>query len=266
MASTIEAVAAKLAADASGGLAELSKAVGGEVPIGPRLSLVLDRAAELDLARARRIFSVLHPECDKEYIEQFRQLRTKVLLHRTSCTQQGYDFRVVSVLSTLPGEGKTFVAANLAAALAASSSSSVLLIDTNTVGTGLHQQFNTAPEPGLTEALVRPALWPSCVRRFPERRLYFMPRGAVMTNGLDQINFSPLPYMLDRLRSEFDWIVLDGPAFTQSADAPWLAAQSDGTVMVIQPGQPVFGDVQAALDNVPAGRMVGIVMNQRRKK
>ena len=124
------------------------------------------------------------------------------------------DFRTVAVMSTVAGEGKTFTAANLAAVLAVSTGHKVLLMDANPLGPGFHAQLGMSPDPGLVHALASPEDWMKCLRRLPGAPLYVMPRGAQRSNALNNVDFEPLPTLLEVLRSHFEWIILDGTSFS----------------------------------------------------
>ena len=130
----------------------------------------------LDPQACLRTFPVLNPQCRHEYLEQFRALRTRLCLEQRNWSLREQDLRVVSVLSPSEGDGRSFVAANLAAALAVSDAQ-VLLVDTNAVAPKLHHSLGVPASPGLTEALEGPRrlanqAWWTVLHRVPDSNLF----------------------------------------------------------------------------------------------
>jgi Mrp family chromosome partitioning ATPase len=218
-------------------------------------------APECSIDPSRGFFAVLNPGCNVQYLEQFRLLRTQLLLHRARLG--GADaFRAVSVMSSEPGEGKSFTASNLACVLAGTAGQNVLLIDANPQGRAL--PIGVAAEgPGLRSALESPNTWRGCVRRVPDTSLLVMPRGMAPASGRPW-NLEPLPALLEELTGYFEWIVLDGASFRTSPEAPWLASISDGTLLVVQGSAAGFGAVRDSLERIPGDRLAGVVFNQQK--
>jgi Mrp family chromosome partitioning ATPase len=79
-----------------------------------------------------------------------------------------------------------------------------------------------------------------------------------------QPGFTPLPHLLEILRWQFEWIIVDGAAFASSPDARWLPAVTDGTLLVVRESASSFGAVQESLASIPPERLVGVVFNQRK--
>jgi Mrp family chromosome partitioning ATPase len=209
------------------------------------------------------LFSLLDPDCSSEYSEQFRLLRTQLMLHRTRFDQD-QDFRVVCVMSTQKGEGKSFTASNLAAILAVAGDQRVLLIDSDPEGAPLPIGIPLPEKAGLDCVLSGPADWTRTVHRVKGTPLYVMARGSSKSRG--HLDFEPLPRLLEALRAQFEWIVVDGAAFASCPDAPWLTAVTDGTLLVVRESASSFGAVQESLASIPPERLVGVVFNQCKSK
>jgi Mrp family chromosome partitioning ATPase len=204
------------------------------------------------------LFALLHPECAHPYVEQFHQLRTQMLLHRTRL-EALTDLRAITVMSTQRGEGKSFTATNLAAMMAAGSGERVLLVDANPEGPELPTGINGLSA-GLSQALAEPSQWAQSVYTVKDSRLSLMPRGRVPGRSID---FAPLPRLLTQLRRHFEWIILDGTSFATSPDAEWLSSAADGTLLVAQGGTAKFDATTESLVRIPADRMLGVVFNNR---
>jgi Mrp family chromosome partitioning ATPase len=184
------------------------------------------------------------------------------MLHRTRF-EQGQDFRVVCVMSTQRGEGKSFTASNLATVLAVAGDQRVLLIDADPDGRPLPIGIPLPENAGLDSALAAPFDWARTIHLVKGTPLYVMARGSKPAGSTD---FEPLPRLLEVVRQHFEWIIVDGAAFASCPDARWLTAVADGTLLVVQKNASSFGAVQESLASIPPERMVGVVFNQRKSK
>jgi Mrp family chromosome partitioning ATPase len=239
---------------------------------GPSAEILAESEAyeppALDPVACLRTFAVLNPQCRREYLEQFRALRTRLCLEQRNWSLRQQDLRVVSVLSPAAGDGRSFIAANLAAALAVSDAQ-VLLVDVNTAGPKLHESLGIPPEPGLTEALQGPRglankAWWTVLHRVPGCNLFTMTLGAGGASQIDTVDLQKLPSLIEHWRQCFDWVILDGPAFEKTSDAEILSHIADASLLVLRPGHTPFALAQQATAHMPADRILGVVMNPRR--
>jgi Mrp family chromosome partitioning ATPase len=203
-------------------------------------------------------FAVFHPKCRPETIEQFRAIRARVFLARKAWYDLGAELRVVSVLSSTPKDGKSFVATNLAAVLAATGEQRVLLLEANPCGAALHAKLQI-PNRGLVEVLGGED-WFTLLHRIEPLGLYVLPLGDRRLNAIDHFDYSAMPAWLEGLRGSFDWIVIDGPAFTQTADAELMANFADASLLVVRREESSYADVQRCLERIPPDRLLGAVV------
>ncbi len=222
----------------------------------------------LDPVACERTFAVLNPRCRAEYLEQFRALRTRLCLEQRNWSLRQAALQVVSVLSPEAEDGRSFIATNLAAALAVSDAQ-VLLVDVNTHAPSLHRSLEVSPMPGLTEALQGPRraanqAWWTMLHRVPATNLFVMTLGAGGATAIDTADLQKLPALIEHWRQCFDWVILDGPAFATTSDAEVLSHIADASVLVVRPGETTFAEAQLATARMPKDRILGIVMNPRR--
>jgi len=92
---------------------------------------------------------IMHPEADPAAVEQFKGLRTRLFL------QQERPPRSLMVASSVAGEGKTLVAANLAISLALGLSGEAILVDCDLRRPAVHRLFGLADRRGLADYLMR---------------------------------------------------------------------------------------------------------------
>ncbi|HET6206352.1 MAG TPA: CpsD/CapB family tyrosine-protein kinase [Terracidiphilus sp.] len=189
--------------------------------------------------------------------EQFRSLRI-----RLNQLREKRDLSVISVASTLSGEGKSFVAANLAHALSLQREQRVLLIDCDLRRGSVAGFLGTRSAPGLAEYLRGEEPLESVVLRDAGSNLFVVPSGARVSDPGELIGSLRMREILSRLRPLFDWIVIDTPPAVQFADAGMITDLCDGVLMVLGSGQTPVQLAKRAVHNLREDRILGIVLNR----
>src|SRR5437660_9789894 len=136
--------------------------------------------------------------------EQFRTLRSR--LYQIRGNQPNYTLLVTS---SLPDEGKTFVAQNLAEAIAKKPRQRVLMIDADLRYPQLHLALGAPMAPGLTDYLRGEADEMAAIQYSDNENLCFMPGGKQVTNLSELISNGRLKILLDRLTSIFYLFLVD---------------------------------------------------------
>lgn len=188
--------------------------------------------------------------------EVFRTLRSRLYRIRDQM-----NLRTLLITSTLPAEGKSFIAANLGQAIAQQHGRRVLLIDADLRVPRLHTVFGAPQNPGLTDYLSGEADEFSAIQRGPREGFFLMPCGSAVSNPVELIGNGRMKRLLDRLRAAFDWIILDSPPMTPVSDSSLLADMCDGTLLVVRAGATPFDLAQKACAEVKNSGLVGIVLN-----
>ena len=219
-------------------------------------------APKLDWEKCLQVFSVLHPKCKKEYVEVFRLLRARVSLAKREWATGNVPLQLLAIVSPTSKNGKSFVATNLAAALALGSDEKVLIIDLNPLSNEMSTALGVAKSAGVPEA-VRSGQWEPSVHQVGETNLFVMPAGKANENRMDSVDFRRLPLLLESLRSTFAWIILDGPAASDSSDAELLANYADANLLVMRKGVTEFSEVAQLKETIPEGRLLGAVFNSQ---
>lgn len=154
----------------------------------------------------------------------------------------GYDElpRVILVTSSGPHEGKTLVTANLGIALA-EAGRRVLLVDTDFRRPRLHQVFQVSNERSLVDLLNEQSpVADYTVEAFGLSTaipgLTLLPNRPVRQQ-ISKLLYSPrLPAIIDRLRDNFDMVIIDAPPVLDLADARVVARSADGVILVLRAG------------------------------
>jgi capsular exopolysaccharide synthesis family protein len=189
--------------------------------------------------------------------EAYRSLRTALLFSPTAA-----GLRTLLVTSAVPGEGKTTVAANLAAVFA-QQGIRVLLIDGDLRRARLHGVFHVQRTPGLTTLVEGAALPEQAVHSTDVPNLFFLASGAAPPNPTEVIGSKAMAVTLKFLSGQYDLVVVDSPPLLSAADASILATLVDGAVMVVRAGklhEDVVRMAQQQVENV-GGRVVAAVLN-----
>jgi succinoglycan biosynthesis transport protein ExoP len=164
------------------------------------------------------------------FIEAARALRTEILLKSS-----GEPSKVILVTSSVPGEGKTVLSANLAVLLA-QSSKKVLLVDTDLRLGAMHTALNLPPGTGLSELLAGQVLQPEIHTVSAVPNLDALQAGATPANPSELLGSSSFERWLSVWREEYDYVVLDSAPLLPVTDSLTLATLSDITLLVARPG------------------------------
>jgi protein-tyrosine kinase len=203
--------------------------------------------------------SMLFFDSSKHYevgMEEFRTLRSRLFQIR-----EKRPLKTVLVSSALPGEGKSFVAANLAQAIARQHGRRVLLIDTDLRRASLHESLGTRDTPGMTDFLRGAVDEHAVLQRGPMEGLFFIARGTEVANPAELLANGRCKTLLQRLAPHFDWIILDSPPAVPVSDASLLAEYCDGVLLVVRSGNTPIEQAQRAAKEFSEKAILGVVLN-----
>ena len=189
--------------------------------------------------------------------EKFRTLRSR--LHQIAATR---PLKRVLVTSSLPQEGKTFIASNLAQSIIRQEEKKVLLIDGDLRASRLHLTVGTAGTPGLTDYLRGEADEGQVIQIGNQDNLCFIPGGSGVPNPSELLNCQKMKVLLDRLTPMFDWVIIDSPPAIAVHDASILADMCDGVLFVVRAGETDFEVAQKAAGEFDEKRLLGVVLNR----
>jgi protein-tyrosine kinase len=192
-----------------------------------------------------------------ECSEQFRKLRSKLYQIRSN-----QSLHTLLVTSTVPAEGKTFVALNLALAITRQHGRRVLLIDGDLRAPKLASCLGVPATPGLTEFLCGAADETSIVQTDTEGALFFIPGGNMVVNPTEMLATERLQWLLSRMAPLFDWVIIDAPPVLPVSDAGILAGHCDGVLVVIRAGSTAYDAIGTALQELRGKKLLGVVLNR----
>lgn len=211
-------------------------------------------------AESRAGIELLSGRCEERLTEGFRKLRERMLEEQSRWAQVGRQLQSVTVASPRRGGGRSVIARNLAACLGAAADARVLLIDADPRRPSLHRRLRVPQAPGLAEAGRSAGIgWREFVRRVPETGLYVLTLGALGA-GVDGLEDVQLASLLDRVRADFSWVIIDAPSM-ETADAEMLARLTDSTLLVLRNEREYFDEAEAAVRRIDSARLLGVILN-----
>lgn len=195
---------------------------------------------------------------DKESLaaEKFRFLGV-----RLRQLQQTRSLKKLLITSTLPEEGKSLVAANLAATLARRKQQKVLLLEGDLRRPVLSRQFGHPHIPGVTEWLYEGAGSINNIYYLDSPGFWFLPAGRPPENPLELMQTGKLSSLLVQLTASFDWIIIDSPPLLPLADTSVWARFADGVLLVVREGKTEKRQLQRGLTALDRSNLLGVVVN-----
>lgn len=194
----------------------------------------------------------------KNFAEAVRTFRTGLIL-----TQMERNHHVIAVTSTVPGEGKTTTSANLAMSLG--QLGKVLLIDADLRKPSICRRFDIpAYHPGLSNLIIGTEKLDECIFMDKEASFMIMPSGPVPSNPLELLASERFTKLINSLKNQFDYIVIDTPP-TQAVSDPLVIAQlADAVVYVVKSDSTRIKAIKGGLDRLfeVKANIAGVVLNQ----
>jgi|SRR5215469_12745713 len=186
----------------------------------------------------------------------------RVLGLRLRHLREKRQLRRIVITSTIPEEGKSVVAANLALNQAHSKILKTLLIDGDLRRPTLAKKLGFQRTLyGLSESLRGERKLTDVVYKLDGANLWFMPAGLVPENPIELMQSGRLTELLEHLDTFFDWIIIDTPPIFPLADTPLWMKLADGVLIVTREGVSEKKFLRRAAENIEGSNLIGIVVN-----
>lgn len=193
--------------------------------------------------------------------EKFRTLRSR--LYQIAAAQ---PLKKILVTSTMPAEGKTFVAANLAQSFIRQEDPRVLLIDADLRASRLHLHLGASEKPGLSDYLRGDSDVFQITQVGTTGNLCLIPGGRDVSNPSELLHSARMKHLLERMSAMFDWIILDSPPALAVHDASILADMCDGVLFVVQAGSTDSEIAAKVSAEFRDKNLLGVVLNRAAKE
>lgn len=199
-----------------------------------------------------------------EAIRHPRSHLTHTIRRALAAVREQPDMKIIGVISMLPGEGKTFMAANLAQ-LAAAAGRRVLLVDAATCSGRLSRLLAPEAKAGLSEVLRDDASLSDVLWGFSNANLKLLPLGNRHRSDLDNPSgCSEIQDVLAHASTLFDLVVVDLPPATLVADVREMASGFDGFLLITEWGKTPLDVIKSALASNDQIRLklLGVILNK----
>jgi capsular exopolysaccharide synthesis family protein len=194
------------------------------------------------------------------FVEAYRNLRSSLLYMAEESRS-----RILLVTSSVPNEGKSLTAANLAIMMA-SSGSRVLLVDADTRKGELHARFQVPRLPGLSAVLGEGLNWEEAVQATKIPNLFLLPQGSFAHNVSELFISGVTKQFLHDAATKYDYVILDTVPVMAADDVTSLAPHVDGVIFVIRAELTSARVARAALSALYQRQVnvLGLVFNATR--
>lgn len=189
--------------------------------------------------------------------EKFRVLGLKLRHMR-----EGRKLKRIVITSSIPEEGKSLTAANLALNQARSKVLNTVLIDGDLRRPSLGSRFGFNRNlPGLSEVLRGERQLAEVVYKLEGTGLRFIPAGVTPENPIEVMQAGRLQQLLEQLETFFDWIIIDTPPVLPLADTPLWMKLADGVLLVTREGVCEKQQLERTVEVLDRSTVLGVVVN-----
>ena len=190
-----------------------------------------------------------------EAIEPLRALRSQLSLRWAS------EHKILAITSPGRGEGRSWLAANLATVFA-QMGKRTLLIDSDMRHPRQHQLFNLNNAVGLSSLLTGRAGREIVARIHPQLRLFVLPAGTLPPNPQELLGRQVFDLILGLFADQYDLVLMDTPAVSDVADAQIVAARADAAIVLARRNYTRQAQLNTTMRNLTesGANVIGSVM------
>lgn len=200
------------------------------------------------------------------FYDEYRRIKRPLLSNAfgksSSLVDQG---NILLVTSSLPGEGKTHTAINLALSIAQEKDHTVMLVDCDIIRQGVSRMLGTSGLPGLVDVLEDERCTVADVMlRTDIPQLTLLSAGKKDEYATELLSSQRMLEIVNEMANRYDdrLIIFDGPPLLATPQAQVLTGLVGQVVFVVETGKTPQAVVDEALEMIPEDQAVGIVMNK----
>lgn len=194
---------------------------------------------------------------DQVAAEHYRILYT--MLEAISARDSSKTFVITSAVK---GEGKTTTILNLAYVMAKEFKKKTVVVECDLKNpTIISNYMKTAQKGGLAETIKNESDFMENLTRVEDSDLYILPVIKPVRNSSELLSSQHMAAVLDALKTEFDYVLIDSPPILPLADVNILSKLVDGLLLVVRAGKTPKDVVLSAVNSITNTNIVGIVLN-----
>jgi succinoglycan biosynthesis transport protein ExoP len=206
---------------------------------------------------AKKPLIVLNGDLKEAPAEAYRSLRTNLLFSGKDSPR-----KTIVISSAGPKEGKSITTVNLGMALA-QAEQNVLLVDADLRRPMLHRVFGFDRQRGLSSVLIGELTIDEAILNTQTPKLSVLTSGSLPADPSQALGSEQMKDVINYAREHYDIVLFDSAPILGMADTRVLAAETDGTVLVIKPGDATRKALKAAIDTLKrvGAQICGVVLN-----
>ena len=217
---------------------------------------IFSQFQKLELSPSKHDRLVCLGDSDSSAIEAFHLLGMRVRNLRKK-----REVKSLLITSTVPEEGKSVVAANLACTLGSGGREKVLLLEGDVRRPSQSKIFGLSQVPGLCNYLLGKRSLAASLYHIPQAGIWMMPAGDNRGDLRELLQSPQLHGLMNVLNSLFDWIVIDSPPILPLVDTTIWARLAEGILIVARPGKTRKQKLQKGLEALDPNKVIGAVLN-----
>lgn len=226
------------------------------------------RKIEINLARLQELGMVTPGGGRSSVAEEFRAIKRTLIDHAFYKTADAVKrSNLIMVTSSLPGEGKTFCAINLAMSIALELDHTVLLVDADVARPSILRSLGLKAERGLMDVLVENKLDIADVMlKTNVDTLTILPAGTAHRHATELLASQAMSALLDEISSRYSdrIVIFDSPPLLLTTEARVLASQMGQIVMVVEAESTTQNAVKHSLQQLETCPNVSLIYNKAR--
>lgn len=227
------------------------------------LGEIQDRGIKKSRRREREHYLITDESVPFNIIESYKTMRTNLIFSLSTC-----DKKIISVSSSLPGDGKSMIASNISIALSQLDENKVLLIDADMRKPVQHSLFNVKNNVGISELLGKMKDKEACIQKTSINNLDVIPSGSLPPNPSELLGSEQMEKMLSEFSKEYDYIIIDMPPVNVVSDPLTIGKSIAGMIMVTHYGKTTYDDINEMMRRIQNSdtKVLGFVLNEIKKK
>lgn len=191
----------------------------------------------------------------------YEDLKTNLLAYH-----HNKSIKTILFLGTTHGDGASTTAINFATTIARNGRLNVLLIEANLRNPRLHEVFQVDPDQSLSGYLTDGEKATGGIKKVGPENLYVVTPGSKLSGPVSLFESQRFSEFLKTMRTEFDYVVLDGPPLPSFSESKVICNKVDGVVIVIESGKTRKQVALRAKKYIEqaGGTVLGVVLNKRK--